>query len=119
MQHIDHNLKQIKRRIMRRVWYSYAISLFESRFAWVGVFIGSSVTLFVQLVSVPNIILNLFEVKLGAVPQYVWSVVANAVIDGELLKVVSLLMICLSLLYLFALLRQTRWSPPQNYIQSV
>ena len=37
MQHIEYNLKQIKRRIMVRVWYKLYFSLFENRFAWVGI----------------------------------------------------------------------------------
>lgn len=117
MQHIEYNLKQIKRRIMVRVWYSFIFSLFENRFAWVGLLFGASATLFIQLVSLPNILLNLLEVKLGSVPQYIWQVLINAVAGGELLKVMSLLLIFLSLFYLFALLRQSHWSNT-SFIQS-
>jgi len=118
MQHIEYNLRQIKRRIMVRVWYSFILSLFENRFAWVGLIFGASATLFTQLVSVPNILRNLLEVKLGLLPQYIWQVVTNAVASGGLLKVVSLLLIFLSMLYLFTLLRQSHWSDTRRLIQS-
>jgi len=118
MQHIEHNLRQIKRRIMVRVWCSFIISLFENRFAWVGLLFGASATLFIQLVSLPNILLNLLEVKLGLLPQYIWRVLVNAVAGGELLKIISLLLIFISLFYLAALLRQSHWSTTRNIIQS-
>ncbi|HMO78305.1 MAG TPA: hypothetical protein PKA42_01375 [Candidatus Paceibacterota bacterium] len=118
MQHIEYNLRAIKRRIMVRVWYSYILSLFENRFAWVGILFGASVTLFTQLVSLADIFRNLLEVKLGLVPQYIWNVLVNAVSTGELLKVVSLLLILLSTLYLLALLKQSHWSGTGRFIQS-
>ena len=118
MQHIEHNLKAIKRRIMVRVWYSFILSLFENRFAWVGLLFGASATLFIELVSLPNILRNLLEVKLGSLPQYIWQVLVNAVAGGELLKVISLTLICLSVLYLFALLRQSPWSTNRHLIHS-
>ena len=118
MQHIEHNLRQIKRRIMVRVWYSFILSLFENRFAWVGILFGASATLFIQLVSLSNILKNLLEVKLGSVPQYIWQVLVNTVASGELLKVISLVLIFLSTLYLFALLRQSSWSANRHLIHS-
>lgn len=118
MKSIEDNLKVIKRRIMIRVWYIFIISLLENRFAWVGLIFGASATLFIQLVSLTNILHNLLQVKLGLVPEYIWQVLVNAVAGGELLKVISLVLIVVSTLYLFALLRQSHWSTTRRMIHS-
>jgi fumarate reductase subunit D len=117
MKHIQSNLKRIKRRIMLRVWYSYLISLVNNPVAWAGMVFGASGTLFVQIVSVPNILLNLLNVRLGAVPQYLWQVLVKTVVNGEFLKLVTLVLIIFSILYLHALLRHSSFS--NRLIQSV
>ncbi len=117
MKHINSNLKTIRRRIMLRVWYSYLISLVNNPIAVAGMVFGASGTLFVQIVSVPNILLNLLEVRLGAVPQYMWQVLVKTVVNGEFLKLVTLVFIIFSLLYLRALLRHSSFS--NRLIQSV
>ncbi len=95
---------------MLRVWYSYGISLLVNRFTFVGVLLSASVSLSVKLFSLPNILLNLMDVRLGAVPQYVWQVFASTLARGELLKILVLVMIVLSTLYLFALLKDSSFN---------
>ncbi len=117
MKHIESNLKIIKRRIMLRVWYSYLISSVSNPVALAGMVFGASGTLFIQIVSVPNILLNLLEVRLGAVPQYMWQVLVKTVVNGEFLKLVTLILIMFSFLYLYTLLRHPSFS--HRLIQSV
>lgn len=107
MKHIEHNLKAIKRRIMLRVWFSYIVSLINNRVAGVGVIFGASLTLFVQLVSVPNILHNLMQVRLGAVPEYIWQTLVKVVVNGELLKLLTLVLIVASLWYLRSLIHHS------------
>lgn len=118
MKHIESNLKNIKRRIMLRVWYSYMLSLIVSPVTLVGMVLGISGTLFVQLVSLPNIFINLLNVRLGAVPEYIWQTLVNSAANGEFLKLVTLVLIFVSILYLRALLRQTPFSSSGRFIQS-
>jgi hypothetical protein len=87
-----------KRAIMRRVWYSYVVGLFLSRYMVRGFVLGVSGALFVLSVSVPHIILNLLSVQVKAVPQYVWDTLMAAVQNGEFLKLVTLGVIVFSLL---------------------
>lgn len=110
MQHIEHNLISLRRRIMRRVWYRYVLSLVLSRAALTGIFFGFSTTLFFKLVSVPNIIMNLLNVQLGALPQYVWQVLVNTFINGEFLKLVTLALFVYFLFYLRSLLKGVHMS---------
>jgi hypothetical protein len=105
MKHISSNLESTKNRIMRRVWYTYFISLLGRPVTAVGMVFGASLMLFFKLVSVSAILHNLLEVRLGAVPQYVWQTFVKLVENGEFLKLVSLALIIVSVLYLRSLLK--------------
>jgi hypothetical protein len=105
MQHINQNLKSIRGRIMRRVWYRFALSLLLSKAAAAGVLFGFSITLFFQLVSVPNIVKNLLSVELGNVPQYIWQTLVGTFVDGEFLKLATLALFVYFLFYLRNMLR--------------
>jgi hypothetical protein len=105
MQHINQNLKSIRGRIMRRVWYRFALSLLLSKAAAAGVLFGFSTTLFFTLVSVPNIVKNLLSVQLGYVPQYIWQTLVSTFVDGEFLKLATLALFVYFLFYLRSMLR--------------
>ncbi len=93
MQHIDHNLKAIRRRIMLRVWYSYFLSLFIRGSFFYGLLLGGVVSGFGRLTHVSAIINNLLDVPLGMVPNYIWQTIMSAVASGEILTV--LVSLCL------------------------
>ncbi len=88
----------LKKHIMRRVWYSYMLSILLSFATLLGVVFGASTILFVKLVSITDIFNNLLQVQLGAVPTYVWQVFSQAVSQGEFLTLISLGLIIFSLL---------------------
>jgi hypothetical protein len=94
---ISHS-RSLQARIMRRVWYSYFIRTLFCPATLRGMVLGSSAVLFIQLVSVHNIVLNLLSVEVGAVPSYIWQVLASAFASGEFLKLVTLGVIVFSLL---------------------
>ena len=115
MIHIGHNLKVVKRRIMFRVWLSYLIGL-ANLSAFAGLVFGSSVVLLFRIVSVPSILTNLLEVRLGAVPQYIWHVFAKIFINGEFLKLITVFLIVSSLMYLYLSLRHSSFS--NHFVQN-
>lgn len=88
----------LKNKIMQRVWYSYIISIVLSSMTIIGIVFGASSTLFIKLVSIPDILSNLLQVQLGTVPLYVWQMFAHAVTGGEFLKLLTLGLIIFSLL---------------------
>jgi hypothetical protein len=91
----DNNLKA---KIMRRVWYSFLLSVLFSRSTVRGILVGFSGVLFVHLVSLHNIILNLLTIQLGFLPRYIWQVIKEAAQNGEFLTLVSLGILVFSLL---------------------
>jgi len=92
------NNLSIRTRVMMRVWYSYILSIVFSPSTLRGGILGASIVLFVSLVSVPNILSNLLQVQVGAVPTYMWQTVTTAIADGEFLKLLTLGIIIFSLL---------------------
>lgn len=63
--------KALRRRIMRRVWYAYSISLLLRPALLVGFLFGASIIAFWKLVSVSSIIQNILNVRIGEAPSYV------------------------------------------------
>lgn len=118
MKPIQNNLKVIKRRIMLRVWYSYIISLIANPVAGVGFVFGASISLFFKLFSVSSLIHNLLAVQLGSVPLYIWQTLVSIVYRGEFLKLISLVLIVVSLVYLRRLLRGVHFGT-QNFARSI
>ena len=87
MQHINHNLRTIKRRIMLRVWYSYLWSLLVRGSLVYGLVLGGAIALFGRLTHVSAITHNLLQVPLGAVPSFAWQAITTALAGGEVLTV--------------------------------
>ena len=98
---------------MRRVWYSYWLSILLNFVTLFGFIFGASSVLFVKLVSLPDILNNLLQVQLGAIPVYVWQVFLQAISQGEFLTLISLGLIIFSLLsfkiYLYIPRREIRF----------
>ena len=97
----------LQRRIMRRVWYSYGLSVLVSRAAVRGFALGFSAVLFVKLVSVPSVLSNILAVEVGAVPEYVWQAVLQSIKSGEILQLIMLGVVIFSLLSFRINLRST------------
>ncbi len=83
---------------MRRVWYSYLLSLVISRETLRGFIVGTSAMVLVELVSVSSIFHNLLAVRLGDVPVYIWQVFAQAFSQGEFLTLAAVGLLVFSLL---------------------
>lgn len=97
MKHIDQNLKSIRRRIMLRVWYSYALSLGERTVFVHGLLLGGLIALFGRLTHVAALGDNLVSVPVSSLPGYIWNTIVGAVSGGELLTVlVTLLLLTLT-----------------------
>lgn len=97
MKHIDMNIVATRRRLMRRVWYSYLLSLFGMVSFAHGFVLGGSVAMFGRLTHVAAITDNLLNVPMASLPSYAWQTVAAALSGGEVLTVlVTALLIGLS-----------------------
>lgn len=95
---------------MRRVYYSYGLSLFGESF-WQGVVLGAAVAAFGRLTHVAALAKNLLDVPLGQVPVYVTDTFVNAVTHGELLTVlVVVLMVMLSVSFIRRIYRVRYWN---------
>lgn len=93
MKHIEQNLKSIRRRIMLRVWYSYALSLMERSVFAHGLVLGGLIALFGRLTHVAALGHNLAQVPVGAVPGYIWQTIVAALSGGEVLTALVTLLL--------------------------
>lgn len=88
---------EIHKTIMRRVYYSYTLSIATSASLWQGVLLGASIALFGRLTHVAAISHNFSSVPLKSAPDFIFNAFVNALNGGEVLTVlVSLFMIGLS-----------------------
>lgn len=72
---------------MRRVYYSYGLSIVTNVVFWQGIFLGVSAILLARWLHVASIIHNFLSVPVGAVPQYITGSFIGAINHGELLTV--------------------------------
>lgn len=82
----------MQKAIMRRVYYSYAISIGTHVMFWQGMFLGAAALLLAKWLHVASIIHNFLAVPVGNVPQYAVHAVTNAISHGEILTVLTLLL---------------------------
>ncbi len=73
-----HNHTQLRRAIMRRVWYTFMVSVFVRPSTVHGFLFGASMIAFWKLVSVTSIANNVLSVRVGELPSYAWSALAHA-----------------------------------------
>ena len=78
--------------IMRRVYYSYALSIFTHAMFFQGVFLSVAALLLAQWLHVASIVHNFLAVPVGNVPNYVYSSFSSAISHGELITVLTLLL---------------------------
>ena len=66
-----YNTHKLQKAIMRRIWYTYALSLvLRQSMVW-GLAFGASVIGFWKLVSITSIVQNFLNVPIGQAPTYV------------------------------------------------
>lgn len=68
----------LRRAIMRRVWYTYALSLILRQSTVWGLAFGASVIGFWKLVSITSIVQNFLTVPVGQVPMYILNSLMHA-----------------------------------------
>jgi hypothetical protein len=92
----------LKKTIMRRVYYSYAIGFLSESMLWQGVVLGASIALFGRLTHVAAIARNLEASQLSNVPHYVLVTFEKALSHGEVLTVlVAVAMVGLSVSFMY------------------
>ena len=77
----------LQAQIMRRVYYSYVLSVLTHSMLWRGVFLGAAGVLLARWLHVASIAQNLLAVPVGNAPKYVFQAFVNAATHGELLTV--------------------------------
>jgi hypothetical protein len=80
----------MQKAIMRRVYYTYALSVVLHPLFWRGLFLGAAAVLLTRWLHVASILDNFLSIPVGTVPQYITSSVLNAVTHGEVLTVLTL-----------------------------
>ncbi len=75
----------LRRAIMRRVWYTYMLSLALSHSTLWGLAFGASVIGFWKLVSITSIIQNFLNVPVGNVPMYI----LNSLMQAEMIALIA------------------------------
>jgi hypothetical protein len=98
--------KSLHRRIMYRVYLSFAISIAEHRFFWQGFLFGAALALFGRLVHVAAITDNVLSTPMAELPQYVTVAFKNAFSSGEFLTIlVTLIMLTIGLSFVRTFVR--------------
>ena len=81
----------MQKQIMRRVYYSYAISIGTHSMMWRGAFLGAATMFLGEWLHVASIFHNFLSVPIGAAPQYVANAFVNAATHGEAMAVVTII----------------------------
>ena len=76
---------------MRRIYYSYGVSIAVHQMFWQGIVLGGSVALFGRLTHVASIVHNFLSVPLSQTPLFVESAFASALARGEMVTVLVVL----------------------------
>lgn len=77
---------------MRRVYYSYAISIFSHTMFWQGVFLSVASALLAKWLHVASIFNNFLSVPIGRAPMYIYDAFAGAITHGELITALTLVL---------------------------
>ncbi len=92
----------LQKNIMRRVYYSYAVSFMTESMLWQGFVLGACVALFGRLTHVAAIAHNFGATKLENAPSFIWNSVAHALEGGEVMTVlVAFFMVGLTVSFLY------------------
>jgi hypothetical protein len=83
--------KKIHNSIMRRVYYSFALSIATHTMFWRGMFLGAAALLLAQWLHVASIINNFLAIPVGSTPEFVLNSFATAVTHGEVVMALTFL----------------------------
>jgi hypothetical protein len=96
----------LHKNIMRRVYYSYALSFVSEPMLWQGFILGACVALFGRLTHVAAIAHNFAATNINEAPSFIWHSFANAFQGGELLTVlVAVFIVGFSTKFLYRLIK--------------
>jgi hypothetical protein len=88
---------QLHKNIMRRVWYAYGLGQIKKQLTtkafWQGAVFGSSFIVFTQVVHVASVWQNMLATPLGRVPEHIFWTILTALKNGDLAKVITLLLL--------------------------
>jgi hypothetical protein len=84
----------MKRQIMRRVYYSYGLSIFTNIAFWQGALLMVSSALLARWLHVASIIDNFLAVPVRDVPHFISNSVFGAISHGEVLTVIVFIATC-------------------------
>lgn len=88
---------QLHKNTMCRIWYAYTLMQVKyqliSRAFWQGMVFGVSLLVFAHNVHVASVLQNTLDTPLGRVPEFLLYAVLNAIQNGDLVKVVTLLLL--------------------------
>jgi hypothetical protein len=82
----------LQKTIMRRVYYSYTLSILSHTMFWQGMFLAIATLFLGKWLHVASIIHNVLAVPLTSTPEYAWSALWNAATHGELLTALTFLL---------------------------
>jgi hypothetical protein len=83
--------KQLQNQIMRRVYYSYGVSILTHSMMWRGLFLGAAAALLAQWLHIASIFNNFLEVPVGNIPTYVTQSFVAAATHGEMITVLTVI----------------------------
>jgi hypothetical protein len=101
--------RQLRRRIMQRVWWNFTLSLFTSAVFVQGLAFGASVMIFRELVFVERVISNFLARPVGEIPQFLTEILQTALSNGEFLTLLSLGIVMMTSLSFGFNLYRVRW----------
>jgi cell division protein FtsX len=81
----------IHKTVMRRVYYSYALSVLSQPTLWQGLLLGACIALFGRLTHVASIAHNFAATRVENTPAFIWNGFVNAYTNGEVLTVLVVL----------------------------
>jgi hypothetical protein len=87
---MDTKALQLKRKIMRRVYYLFAVRVAKHPITLQLVLFVGAALVFAKLVHVHRVLQSLSETSLGGVPEYVYNTVLHALMRGEVLTLLAL-----------------------------
>lgn len=77
---------------MRRVYYSYAVSIVTHVMFWQGIFLVVSAALLSKWLHVASIFNNFLAIPVGGVPSYLANSFVNAITHGEFMTALVLVL---------------------------
>jgi hypothetical protein len=83
--------KQLHNQIMRRIYYSYGLSILTHSMLWRGVFLGAAAALLAQWLHIASIFNNFLAVPVGNIPTYITQSFVAAATHGEMITVLTII----------------------------